>query len=130
MRAALAVSAGLAVAALGAQSAGAIAPGSFYPTGAMTVPRAGAVAAPLPDGRVLVAGGCCSGGSALRSAEIFDPTAGTFSQIGDMTVPRSGAVAAPLPDGRVLIAGGDASAEIYDPVSGAFSATGSMTVPR
>ncbi|MGA9373369.1 MAG: kelch repeat-containing protein, partial [Solirubrobacterales bacterium] len=80
---------------------------SYTLTGAMTTPREHAVAAPLPDGRVLVAGGF-DGSSYLSSAEIFDPVTGSFSSagVGSMTVPREGAAAAPLPDGRVLIAGG------------------------
>jgi hypothetical protein len=144
----LAVAAWLAVAALGAQSASAL-PGSFSPTGSMTEPRGGAEdAAPLPDGRVLVAGGRAGFGASLRSlqsAEIFRPATGTFSPTGNMTVPRGGAAAAPLPDGRVLVAGGLdsgrridftfqfqilSSAEIFDPATGSFSPTGSMSVER
>jgi hypothetical protein len=132
----------LAIAGLGAQSASALVPGSFSPTGSMTVPRFGAAAAPLPDGRVLVAGG--TSGIAphfvdLRSAEIFHPATGSFAPTGSMTVERSGAAASRLPDGRVLVAGGGSvavlspdlqSAEIFDPATGSFSPTGSMTVPR
>jgi RTX calcium-binding nonapeptide repeat (4 copies)/Galactose oxidase, central domain/Kelch motif len=122
--------------------------------GSMSVPRAGAAAAPLPDGRVLVAGGIYSDGSGqasgtsyLSSAEVFDPTTNTFSSagIGSMTVPRGGAAAAPLPDGRVLVAGGAyfrngpkfgpfplSSAEVFNPATNSFSSAGigSMTVPR
>jgi hypothetical protein len=115
--------------------------------GSMSVPRAGAVAAPLPDGRVLIAGGfyCdglyCSQSHSLSSAEVFDPSTNSFSSagIGSMTVPRWGAAAAPLPDGRVLVAGGRydeshplSSAEIFDPSTNTFSSAGigSMSVPR
>jgi hypothetical protein len=134
--------------------------GAFSPTGSMSVARGGAVAAPLPDGRVLVAGGfyndpnapavlnCTSmycfnaGNVAQQRAEIFDPATGSFAPTGSMTVRRLAAVAAPLPDGRVLVAGGTdydgsvwpgvdlQSAEIFDPATGTFSPTGSMTVPR
>ena len=109
--------------------------------GSMTVPRTGAVAAPLPDGRVLVAGGSYYDGSYpppfLSSAEVFDPDTNTFSSagIGSMSVPREGAIAAPLPDGRVLVAGGNGDngglyncpfpgAELFDPNTNAFSSTG------
>jgi hypothetical protein len=118
--------------------------GSFTPTGSLSVGRVGAAAAPLPDGRVLVAGGgdlyCCN--KALSSAEIFDPATGAFSSagIGAMTVDRTGAAAAPLPDGRVLIAGGESgdppsvlsSAEIFNPATGTFSSAGigAMTTAR
>jgi hypothetical protein len=110
--------------------------------GSMSVQRYDAVAAPLPDGRVLVAGGCCATAPQYyrSSAEIFDPTTNTFSSagIGSMTMGRKGAVAAPLPDGRVLVAGGEtdpsgtASAEVFDPTTDSFSATGigSMSTDR
>jgi hypothetical protein len=106
--------------------------GTFSPTGSMTVPRDSAASAPLPDGRVLVAGGNNAGG-ALKSAEIFDPATGTFSPAADMSDARGEPAAGPLPDGRVLVAGGDFyvdSAEIFDPRTGAFSPTGSMSVHR
>jgi hypothetical protein len=87
--------------------------------------RQGAVAAPLSDGRVLIAGG--SDNSTLRSAEIFDPVEIAFEPVPNLTrYARSGAVAAPLPDGRVLIAGGAneflyAHAEVFDPETEEFS---------
>jgi Ca2+-binding RTX toxin-like protein len=114
--------------------------GFFSPTGSMSVPREGVAAAPLPDGRVLVAGGrnYDDGRHYLSSAEVFDPATGTFSSagIGSMSVPRYGAAAAPLPDGRVLVTGGYyldsgdgskhylSSAEIFDPATGTFSSAG------
>ncbi len=91
----------------------------------MAVARVGAVAAPLPGGKVLVAGGYDAAGRPLRSAELYLPS-GAFVPTGSMAVARVGAVAAPLPGGKVLVAGGyDAagrplrSAELYLP-SGAF----------
>jgi hypothetical protein len=125
---------------------------AFLLAGSMSVRRTWAVAAPLPDGRALVAGGVYDDGDPygpgqahfLSSAEVFDPSTNTFSSagIGSMSVPRSGAVAAPLPDGRVLVAGGFyndgttrhflSSAEVFDPATNTFSSAGigSMTVPR
>jgi Kelch motif len=114
-------------------------PGTFAPTGSMTVQRSEAAAAPLPDGRVLVAGGSDGGGNVLQGAEIFNPATGTFTQTGTMTVKRRNAAAAPLPGGRVLVAGGAnfeggtnflQSAEIFDPATGGFAPTGPMTVKR
>lgn len=124
-----------------ARSAGA---GSFGPTGSMGTARYAAVAAPLPDGRVLVAGGFYDDGGGdhyLSSAEVFNPTNGAFSSagIGAMSTPRRGAVAARLPDGRVLVAGGSyndgvdhylASAEVFDPATGAFTPVNDMGTAR
>jgi Kelch motif len=132
----------LTVGALGAQTAAADVPGSFAPTGDMTAPRLSAAAAPLPDGRVLVAGGLDPTQvehypTVLQSAEIFDPATETFSPTGSMAIPRLNAAAAPLPDGRVLVAGGSnqdhdslQSAEIFDPATGTFAPTGDLTVKR
>jgi Collagen triple helix repeat (20 copies)/Galactose oxidase, central domain/Kelch motif len=107
--------------------------------GSMTTARDQALAAPLPDGQVLIAGGF-NGGGFLSSAELFDPASGTFSNkgLGSMTTAREGPVAVPLPDGRVLIAGGVnesgdlASAELFDPASDTFSSAGlgSMSTAR
>jgi hypothetical protein len=125
--------AGTLLAPAGARAVGS---GSFNPTGSMGTPRNTAAAAPLPGGRVLVAGGY--NGTRLASAEIFDPATGSFSPTGSMGTPRTGPVAAPLADGRVLVAGGTdtgsvpflQSAELFDPATGTFSPTGSMGVAR
>ena len=108
--------------------------------GSMTTARSGAVAAPLPNGKVLIAGGE-NNSIALSSAELFDPSTDTFSSagVGSMSTPRVDAVAAPLPNGMVLIAGGEnnsssglSSAELFDPATGTFSSAGlgAMTVAR
>jgi hypothetical protein len=99
----------------------------------MGTPRLQVIAAPLPDGRVLIAGGYSSSShSYLSSAEVFDPTTNSFSSagIGSTEIPRAGAASSPLPDGRVLVAGGYsgsslvASAEVFDPTTNSFSSTG------
>ena len=94
--------------------------------------RAGAVAASLPGGKVLIAGGADST-TVLQSAELFDPTTNTFSALtasgsSELQTARQGAVAAPLPGGKVLIAGGFdgtsvlQSAELFDPTTNTFTA--------
>ena len=105
--------------------------------GAMGAARFLPAAAPLPDGRVLVAGG--SNAALLSSAELFNPATDTFSStgLGTMAVAREGAASAPLPDGRVLIAGGGnggylTSAETFNPATGQFltSGIGSLGIAR
>jgi hypothetical protein len=99
--------------------------------GSMTARRNGAVAAPLPDGDVLIAGGGRKAGS---SAEVFDSSTGIFTALSrSMTTPRTGAVAAPLRSGNVLIAGGSdrPSAEMFNPATERFTALPeSMTIVR
>lgn len=107
--------------------------GIFVPTGSMTVPRQYHTATLLPTGKVLIAGGRTDPtGSALASAELFDPSTGIFTATGSMTAARDQHTATLLPTGKVLVAGGRAqtSAELYDPSAGRFTATGAMTVSR
>lgn len=101
----------------------------------MTSRRAAHTATPLPDGRVLVAGGFVGDESGLASAEIYDAAAGTFTQTGNMTAARQSHTATLLPNGKVLIAGGfngdyKDTAELYDPSAGRFAPTGRMVVAR
>ena len=106
----------------------------------MVAPRAAHTATRLPDGRVLIVGGCtvdgCEQGADSATAELYDPATNVFTRVGALTIPRVGHTATPLPDGRVLIVGGwsngntVASAELYDPATRAFVATGQMGTPR
>ena len=106
----VAVLTALALALTIAPAVAGAAPSSYF-TGAgignLGSARYAAAAAPLPDGRILIAGGY-SGSSTLNSAEVFDPATNAFTSvgIGNLSTGRFGAVAAPLPDGRILIAGG------------------------
>ena len=94
--------------------------GAFTTTKNMTRAHGENTATLLPDGSVLIAGGCiCSEGGtgAFASADIYDPTTATFSSTGDMHAPRAAHTAALLNDGRVLIAGAGVSVreELYTP---------------
>jgi hypothetical protein len=97
----------------------------FMEAGSMEFPRFKQGAAPLPDGRVLIAGGSNEIGRQITyaSTEIFDPQTGRFSPGPQMKLPRykflSGVVA--LGDGRILLAGGAERLEIYDPARQVFT---------
>ncbi|MFI8962635.1 kelch repeat-containing protein [Streptomyces sp. NPDC053493] len=121
--------------------------GDWSPAGELREPRCGHSATPLPDGRVLVAGGTGtrSAGSerTLTSAELFDPALPGWTTAGEMTDARSFHPAVPLPDGRVLVAGGWvetrtdwrggtalAYSECYDPATDGWTPTDSLSAPR
>jgi WD40 repeat protein len=88
---------------------------TFSATGSVTTDRRYSCVAPLPDGRVLFAGGYTPRSSSfglstrwedLASAEIYDPKAGQFASTASMEHPRSHCTAVLLRDGHVLISGG------------------------
>src|SRR5262249_48753236 len=72
----------------------------------------------LADGRLLVAGGQ-SGGVALRSAELYDPTTNLWQHAQRFGAARAYHTATQLPDGDVVVVGGVSdnnnipNAEIY-----------------
>jgi hypothetical protein len=92
------------------------------------------IAALLPSGKVLVAGGApdVAGKSELSSTEIYDPAARSFSPAAKMNEGRMKLPdATALLDGRVMISGGAASAEVYDTRSNTFhTVSGTMDSPR
>ncbi len=88
------------------------------------------LAARLPDGKILIAGGS-NGFVNNATAEIFDPATDSFTLLKGtgryMTTPRRNAVSSVLPSGAVLIAGGTngvelMSAEVFDPTTETFTA--------
>ena len=118
-------------------------PGVWKLTGSTATSRRHSQSYPLPDGRILVAGGTdttgVDGAASIfyATAEIYDPATGTWTATGSLTTGgRVLHTATSLPDGRILITGGWngsaalSSAETYDPATGTFSATGSMTTAR
>jgi alpha-tubulin suppressor-like RCC1 family protein len=103
--------------------------------GETVVPRYLHAAESLPDGRVLVAGGCMDSGCAEPTAEVelYDPAAGGFTSTAALAEARAGSGSAHLDDGRILIAGGctlsgcSPLTELYDPASGHF-ASGALSL--
>ena len=114
--------------------------GSFTAAPTMQASRQSHTETLLPDGTVLITGGCGSetgdpgACNPLASAVRYDPVLNAFLPTGGMAHGRYAHTATLLGNGTVLIAGGFgsdiASAEIYDPATGTFSSTGSMGVSR
>jgi large repetitive protein len=105
--------------------------------GGLTVPRAGAAATLLPNGKILIAGGYNNVEGFLSGAELYDPANKHFGATGRMRSARGGATAMLLNNGKVLIVGGSnfdeeilGSAELYDPATGAFTEAGHLAVAR
>ncbi|NJL26395.1 MAG: hypothetical protein HC897_00280 [Thermoanaerobaculia bacterium] len=93
-------------------------------TGEMYFPRRRHIAAALPSGEVLVAGGN-EGELVLASAEIYNSLSGTWRLTqGQMTTQRHWAAAVTLDNGEILVTAGNdgqsvlSSTEVYDPVVG------------
>lgn len=113
---------------------------SVREVGRMGMARAAHSATLLPDGSVLVAGGCtadgCETGADGATAELYDARARRFRAAGRMASVRAGHTATLLPNGRVLLAGGWngsrqlTTAEVYDPATRTFRAAGSLAQAR
>jgi hypothetical protein len=113
--------------------------GVFTLVGPMSAARLGHVAALLPDGRVLVAGGR-DADQGTSSAELFDPSSNAFQPAPSMFAARWNAAATTLANGDVLVTGGAggqpmmpeilSSAERYDPIADVWKPWGSMQTAR
>jgi N-acetylneuraminic acid mutarotase len=107
--------------------------------GSMSATRYLHTATLLPNGKVLVAGGCnddaCTG--ALSSAEVYDPSANTWTAVASMNTPRRSHTATLMPNGKVLVAGGYnggtyalIDAEVYDPEANTWTTVALMNTFR
>lgn len=114
----------------------------------MNTARARALAALLPGGKVLVAGGETNSAGDVNkdtldttSAELRDPVTGVWTPTGAMQLARRFFVWGVLGDGRVLVVGGNsasssgvytitASTEVYDPAQGVWSLTDALGEAR
>jgi Galactose oxidase, central domain/Kelch motif len=99
-------------------------------------PRAVHTATALPDGRVLVAGGCVDPGceTATATTEFYAPAKRRFVPGPRLSRPRVGHAAVKLRDGSVLVLGGwsgrTPSATAERLMGGRFLPTGAMASPR
>jgi N-acetylneuraminic acid mutarotase len=116
-------------------------PHTWRPAASMDAARADSTATLLPDGRVLVAGGClasgCGVGTAQANVEVYDQATGRWTQTGNLHAARGNHSASLLSTGLVLVAGGAGatgralgSAELYHPATGTWTVTGSMGTAR
>jgi N-acetylneuraminic acid mutarotase len=105
--------------------------GVWTPTGDLYQARGEHVAALLPDGTVLVAGGQGPTFEPLVSAEIYDPATGTWRVTASTNGTHIAGAATLLADGRVLLAGGATrAAEVYLPKTHQWRPAGGMAVVR
>lgn len=99
---------------------------TFSPTGAMVTARRNHKAVLLLNGQVLVVGGfgTTSYNSALRSAELYNPSTGRWTPTGSLSTAAGIVTATLLEDGRVLAINDDgvtAAAEVYTPATGTWT---------
>ena len=107
-------------------------------TSNMSTARIAHTATLLPNGKVLVAGGCavdhCNHANANASAEIYDPATSVWTPVNSMNTARSRHTATLLPNKKILVSGGDrneaSSAEVYDPATDTWTLTNSMSTAR
>ena len=111
-------------------------PGSFSPPPTTpALPRTGAHALVLPDGRAVVFGGEDETGAPLADVTLYDPDTGAWRALAPLSTARISPALAVLADGlTVLVAGGDSGAGLLDdtelyrvPASGADPADAGET---
>ena len=87
----------------------------------MTTRRQVPMVATLPNGKVLIAGGCTAVpgiDDPTATTEIYDPVADTFTPASNLLTPKCGGIATVLNNGKVLIISGPDFAELFDPSPG------------
>ncbi len=92
-------------------------------------------AAPLPDGRAMIAGGWRATGSVsvINTTFAFDGTAKTWTPLANMISPSDSFAFTVLSSGKLLVTGGNASglpfrgASVYDPVANSWSSAGTFS---
>jgi hypothetical protein len=93
----------------------------------------------LRNGTILVAGGTDGRGTALASAELYNPKTNSWAPAGTMATTRLDFTATLLSSGQVLVVGGLdapfpssplASAELYDPTTNAWLPAAPMSLSR
>jgi Kelch motif/Galactose oxidase, central domain len=114
--------------------------GRWRLTGPLELGRSDPVAAVLPDGRVLMAGGSAPYGrwvGYLSAAEVYDPASGSWRAAASMPGVRSDLTLSVLGDGRAIAIGGlDApdhplsTTEIYDPRGNRWTSGPQMPIDR
>jgi len=109
--------------------------GGWGTVDSLSVPRSGAAAILLTDGRIMVIGGEVNG-EPSNSVEFFYPD-GTFAAAPSMSIARSGHAAVVLASGEVLVTGGITSgggitnsAEMFDPVHDTWTQTNPLLEAR
>lgn len=84
----------------------------------------------LPNGKVLVASGCCD--DAYGTAEVYDPANKTFTETPMLSKLHAAPTLTLLPDDRVLLVGNAnlEVTELYDFKNDTWSTSGALQVPR
>lgn len=91
--------------------------------------RSSHVAALLPDGFILVAGGFES----QTGAEVYNLATNQWTGVGSLVPGRYGAASAQLPDGRVVVSGGWSNMQdvrLFNPTGRTWSATANLLIGR
>jgi hypothetical protein len=100
--------------------------GKFTATGSMATARSSANATPLPDGRVLIAGGKTDW-QQLAAPELYHPKTGKFAAGESTPAAHFVATSTLLQDGRVLLIT-DLGTRLYNAQTSTSGATGSMAL--